>query len=56
MTQSVLVLGAEPRIAVTIARSLHRQNIIVDVGSLLQNEHKSSISNIIGIFFQTVDC
>lgn len=38
MTHPVLVLGTEPRIAVTIARSLHRQGIPVDVGALSQTE------------------
>jgi protein-tyrosine-phosphatase/predicted ATP-grasp superfamily ATP-dependent carboligase len=38
MIKPVLVLGAEPRIAVTIARSLHRRAIPVDVGVLTEHE------------------
>jgi predicted ATP-grasp superfamily ATP-dependent carboligase/protein-tyrosine-phosphatase len=38
MKRPVLVLGAEPRIAVTIARSLHRRGIPTDIGVLTANE------------------
>jgi protein-tyrosine-phosphatase/predicted ATP-grasp superfamily ATP-dependent carboligase len=38
MMNPVLVLGAEPRIAVTIARSLHRHAIAVDVAVLSEDE------------------
>jgi len=38
MNRPVLILGAEPRIAVTIARSLHRHQIPVDVGVFTPDE------------------
>ena len=38
MNRPVLILGAEPRIAVTIARSLHRRRISADVAVLTQDE------------------
>jgi predicted ATP-grasp superfamily ATP-dependent carboligase/protein-tyrosine-phosphatase len=38
MKRPVLVLGAEPRIAVTIARSLHRRGIPTDIGVLTASE------------------
>ena len=42
MFSSVLVLGAEPRIAVSIARSLKRHGIPVDVAALSQNDVRLS--------------
>ena len=38
MNRPVLLLGAEPRIAVTIARSLHRHGISIDVGVMSADE------------------
>ena len=42
MFKSVLVLGAEPRIAVSIARSLNRRDISVDVAALSRNDVRLS--------------
>ena len=42
MTRPVLVLGTEPRIAVTIARCLHRRGIPVDVASLCEGAPRLS--------------
>jgi len=38
MTEAVLVLGAEPRVTVTIARSLDRRGILVHVAALAERE------------------